>query len=154
MALTLKSSAFGQEQRIPDRYTCEGDDISPPLSWSGAPPRTQSFALVCSDPDAPMKTWYHWAIFDIPATTDHLDEGAASRVRAGGLRQAVNDFGRPGYGGPCPPKGHGAHHYHFHLLALDVPTLALPGKAHCRDVERTAAPHVLGEAVLTGTYSR
>jgi Raf kinase inhibitor-like YbhB/YbcL family protein len=120
MALTLKSSAFGQEQRIPDRYTCEGDDISPPLSWSGAPPRTQSFALVCSDPDAPMKTWYHWAIFDIPATADHLDEGVGSRVRAGGLRQAVNDFGRPGYGGPCPPKGHSEHHYRFHLLALDA----------------------------------
>jgi Raf kinase inhibitor-like YbhB/YbcL family protein len=154
MALTLKSSAFGQEKRIPDRYTCEGDDTSPPLSWSGAPPRTQSFALVCSDPDAPMKTWYHWAIFDIPATADHLDEGVGSRVRAGGLRQAVNDFGRPGYGGPCPPKGHSEHHYRFQLLALDVPTLALPEKAHCRDVERTAAPHVLGEAVLTGTYSR
>jgi Raf kinase inhibitor-like YbhB/YbcL family protein len=95
MALTLKSSAFGEEQRIPDRHTCEGDDISPPLSWSDAPPRTQSFALVCSDPDAPMKTWYHWAIFDIPASADHLDEGIAAGIRAGGLRQAVSDFGRP-----------------------------------------------------------
>jgi Raf kinase inhibitor-like YbhB/YbcL family protein len=154
MALTLKSSAFGQEQRIPDRHTCEGDDISPPLSWSGAPSRTRSFALVCSDPDAPMKTWYHWAIFDIPATVDHLDEGIAAGVRAGGFRQAVSDFGRPGYGGPCPPKGHGEHHYRFHLFALDVSTLAVPDKAHCREVERAAAPRVLAEAVLTGIYSR
>src|SRR5512132_110517 len=154
MALTLKSSAFGQEQRIPDRHTCEGDDISPPLSWSGAPLRTRSFALICSDPDAPMKTWYHWAIFDIPATADHLDEGIAAGARVDGFGQAVSDFGRPGYGGPCPPKGHGEHHYRFHLVALDVSALVVAEKAHCRDVERAAAPHVLAEAVLTGIYSR
>jgi Raf kinase inhibitor-like YbhB/YbcL family protein len=154
MALTLKSSAFGHEKRIPDRYTCDGVDISPPLSWSGAPPGTQSFALICSDPDAPMKTWYHWAIFNIPSTIDHLDEGVARDARVGPLRQAVTDFGRTGYGGPCPPKGHGDHHYRFQLLALDVASLAMPERAHCHDVERVAASHVLAEAVLVGTYAR
>jgi Raf kinase inhibitor-like YbhB/YbcL family protein len=132
MALTLKSSAFGQEKRIPDRHTCEGDDISPPLSWSGAPPRAQSFALVCSDPDAPMKTWYHWTIFDIPATTDYLDEGVAASIRVDGLRQAMSDFGRPGYCGPCPPKGHGEHHYRFTFWR----STSLPSRCRRR---RTAA---------------
>jgi Raf kinase inhibitor-like YbhB/YbcL family protein len=154
MSLILKSSAFGEEKRIPTRHTCDGQDLSPPLSWSNAPPDTKSFALICSDPDAPMKTWYHWAIFDIPATVDHLDEGVAKGARVDGWRQAVTDFGRAGYGGPCPPKGHGEHHYRFHLLALRVATLAVPGKAHCRDIERAAASHIVGEAVLIGTYSR
>ena len=154
MSLILKSSAFEEERRVPARYTCDGQDLSPPLSWSDAPPDTNSFALICSDPDAPMKTWYHWAIFDIPATVDHLDEGVAKGARVDGWRQAVTDFGRAGYGGPCPPKGHGEHHYRFHLLALRVPALAVPEKAHCRYIERAAAPHVVGEAVLTGTYSR
>ena len=154
MPMTLTSAAFGQDMRIPRRYTCDGDDLSPPLSWSGAPPHTKSFALICSDPDAPMKTWYHWAIFDMPATLSHLDEGVGKHARVSDLRQAMTDFARFGYGGPCPPKGHGEHRYRFHLLALDVATLALPEQAHCRDVERTAAASILGEAVLVGTYSR
>jgi Raf kinase inhibitor-like YbhB/YbcL family protein len=154
MALTLKSSAFGNGTRIPDRYTCTGENVSPPLSWSDPPPRTQSYALVCSDPDAPMQKWYHWAVFDIPAETHGLDERIASEARIGQLRQAMTDFHHPGYGGPCPPKGHGQHHYRFHLMALEVASLALPEQVDCRDVERAAAPHVLAEAVLTGTYSR
>lgn len=154
MALTLKSSAFGNETRIPDRYTCTGENVSPPLSWSDPPPRTQSYALVCSDPDAPKGTWHHWGVFDIPTSTRSLDEGIASDARVGPLRQAVTDYDRAGYDGPCPPKGHGQHHYRFHLMALDVTSLALPEHAHCRDIERAAAPHVLAEAVLTGTYSR
>ena len=154
MAMTLMSAAFGQDMRIPARYTCDGDDVPPPLSWSGAPSHTKSFALICSDPDAPMKTWYHWAIFDMPATLDHLDEGLGKGARVSGLRQAMTDFGRFGYGGPCPPKAHGDHHYRFHLMALRVPTLALPDKAHCRDVERAAAASLLSDAVLVGTYSR
>ena len=154
MTLTLTSAAFGHETRIPSRYTCDGDDLSPPLSWSGAPTGSKSLALICSDPDAPMKTWYHWAVFDIPPLVDHLDEGIGRRAHADGMRQALNDFGRFGYGGPCPPKGHGDHHYRFHLLALEIASLALPERAHCRDVERAAASHILGEALLMGTYSR
>ena len=94
------------------------------------------------------------AIFDIPATLGHLDKGVGKHARVSGPRQAMTDFARFGYGGPCPPKGHGEHRYRFHLLALDVATLALPEKAHCRDVERTAAASILSEAVLVGTYSR
>lgn len=154
MSFTLRSPAFGANTRIPVRHTCDGADLSPPLSWSDAPSDTRSFALVCSDPDAPSKTWYHWALFDIPATVDRIEEGVAKGARVQDLRQAVNDFGHAGYGGPCPPKGHGEHRYRFHLLALRIPTLQVPEKAHCRDVERAAAPHVAGEAMLVGTYSR
>lgn len=154
MTLTLSSPAFGQEQPIPARYTCDGEDISPPLIWRDPPPRTQSFAVVCSDPDAPAGTWYHWAVYDIPTSVSQLEEGLPKTATAGQLRQAVTDFRRSGYGGPCPPKGHGAHHYRFHVMALSVASLGLPEDAHCKDVERAAASHMLDEAVLTGTYSR
>lgn len=154
MALALSSPAFGEGTRIPDRHTCQGEDVSPPLAWQDPPPRTQSLVLVCSDPDAPMGTWYHWAVFDIPPTARSLDEDLPKHAQAGPLRQAITDFDRTGWGGPCPPKGHGPHHYRFHLMALDIASLALPDNARCQDVERAAAAHVLAEAVLTGTYSR
>lgn len=154
MGLTLWSPAFAEGGRIPDRHTCTGIDTSPPLMWSGAPPETQGFALVCSDPDAPRGTWYHWAVHDLSATTTGLEEGAACRPLPGKARQAVNDFRCAGYGGPCPPKGHGEHRYRFHLLALSTAALALPGTAHCRDVERAARAAMLAETTLTGRYSR
>jgi Raf kinase inhibitor-like YbhB/YbcL family protein len=154
MTLTVSSPAFGQQQPIPPRYTCEGEDVSPPLSWQNAPPRTQSFAVVCSDPDAPKGTWYHWAIFDIPSDITRLEEGLPKQPQIGKLRQATTDFHQCGYGGPCPPKGHGLHHYRFHVMALDVATLGLPDDADCQAVERAAAGHMLDEAVLTGTFSR
>ena len=154
MALTLKSPAFGEGRRIPDRYTADGDDVSPPLVWSDPPPQTRSFALVCSDPDAPRGTWYHWAVYDLPVSTLQLDEDQPKAAAADGGRQAISDFKRPGWGGPCPPKGHGPHRYRFHLMGLDIPSLALPEQAHCGEVERAAADHVVGESVLTATYSR
>ena len=154
MAFRLVSSAFADGQSIPARYTCEGKDISPALEWSDAPRGTRSFALVCSDPDAPMGTWYHWAVFDIAAETTRLQEAYPTDARVGTTRQAVTDFKRTGYGGPCPPKGHGVHHYHFQLMALDVATLSVSASPNCRDVERAAKGHILGETVLTGTYSR
>lgn len=154
MSLMLTSSAFGEGATIPSLYTCDGDDVSPPLQWQGAPPRTRSFVLVCSDPDAPAGTWQHWAVYDLPSSVCQLDEGAAPEACAPGCRQAINDFGRCGYGGPCPPKRHAPHHYRFHLMALDVATLGLPEKAPIRDVEKAAAAHILAEAVLTGTYGR
>ena len=154
MAFTLISSAFGEGGRIPERYTADGDDVSPPLAWSDVPPQTRSYVLVCSDPDAPSGKWYHWAVYDLPSTTHELAEGQPKRAVTNGFRQAVSDFNHPGWGGPCPPRGHGPHRYRFHLMALDIPSLALHEDATCTDVERATAGHVLGEAVLTGTYSR
>jgi Raf kinase inhibitor-like YbhB/YbcL family protein len=154
MTLILTSSAFADGARIPELYSCEGADISPPLAWSGAPDETRSFALLCDDPDAPAGTWTHWAIFDIAADASGLREGYPKGARVDDVRQAVTDFGHAGYGGPCPPRGHGVHHYYFRVLALDVGRLDVPEKATFRDVEKIAEAHVLARADLTGTYSR
>jgi len=109
---------------------------------------------LCDDPDAPGGTWTHWAAFDIAADATGLSEDYPKDDRVGAVRQAVTDFKRPGYGGPCPPRGHGTHHYRFRLLALDVDRLDLPAKARFDDVAAAVAGHILAEATLTGTYSR
>ncbi|HVY87088.1 MAG TPA: YbhB/YbcL family Raf kinase inhibitor-like protein [Caulobacterales bacterium] len=150
--MQLRSIAFGDGEEVPLRFTCDGDNVSPPLEWRGAPQRTQSFVLLCTDPDAPSGVWRHWAVYDIPADKTGLADGVAAN--APGIKQAVNDFGHVGYGGPCPPPGHGAHHYHFMLMALDTPSLRLGARASCADVERAARPHLLAEADLTGLYER
>ena len=154
MQLTLICPKFADGARIPQRYTCEGDDISPPFRWLGAPTGTKSFAFICSDPDAPGGTFYHWGLFDMPVETGDLRESYQKDARVGAVRQAVTDFKRTGYGGPCPPKGHGDHHYRFRLIALDVESLGLKGHPHCREVEQAAETHVLEETILTGIYSR
>ena len=152
--MRLNSSAFTDGSTIPRRFTCDGEDLSPPLDWSGAPPGTRSFALLCDDPDAPAGTWHHWAAYDIPADQTALAAGAAQHAERQGFKQAVNDFQQPGYGGPCPPHRHGPHHYHFRLLALSIDRLAVRKDASCRDVERKARKHVLAEAILLGIYER
>jgi len=101
--MLIRSPAFSDGATIPRQYTCEGEDLSPPVEWSGLPPGTQSLALLCDDPDAPAGTWHHWAAYDIPANSTGLPEGAGQGRGARGLKQGVNDFGRVGYGGPCPP---------------------------------------------------
>ncbi len=154
MAFRLTSPAFAEGGRIPTRHSCEGDDASPPLAWDGAPEGTRAFALICSDPDAPAGTWYHWAVFDIPAAARRLDEDFPTDGRVGDIRQAVTDFRRTGYGGPCPPRGHGVHHYRFRLMAVDVERLAVAASPDCRDVEAEASRHRLAECALTGLYSR
>ena len=154
MTLRLSSPAFDEGERIPALHSCEGEDLSPPLFWEGAPRGTRSFALICSDPDAPVGTWYHWAIFDLPATTRKLEAGFPTDGRIDVIRQAVTDFQRTGYGGPCPPRGHGVHRYHFRLMALDVEQLETAASPDCRDVEAEAAAHVLEDCLLTGIYSR
>ena len=154
MALILSSSAFADGERIPRPYSCEGADMSPPLHWKGAPAGTKGWAMVCSDPDAPMGTWYHWAVFDIPPEMSGLPESYPTDARVGETRQAVTDFGHKGYGGPCPPKGHGEHRYRFVLSALDVDKLPLPAGVECRDVEAAAREHAIMQTVLTGVYSR
>ena len=154
MTMTLTSTAFADGARVPEVHSCDGADISPPLAWSGAPVGVRGFALLCDDPDAPGGTWAHWAVFDIAADASGLPEDFPKDARVGAVRQAVTDFKRHGYGGPCPPRGHGTHRYRFRLLALDVERLDLSENASFGDVAAAAAGHILAEATLTGTYSR
>src|SRR6266704_1391227 len=116
MALTLRSNAFDDGGGIPVRFTCDGANDSPSLAWEGAPDGTQGFALIVHDPDAPRGDFTHWVVFDIPLGVDRFDEGAAPIQTS---LEGANDFGNVGYGGPCPPPGHGPHHYIFELYALD-----------------------------------
>jgi Raf kinase inhibitor-like YbhB/YbcL family protein len=140
----LTSEAFADGQTIPTEFTCDGTDRPPPLTWDEPPVGTKSFALVVDDPDAPSGTFRHWGAYDIPAS---------ARSLAGEFPEAVNDFGKPGYGGPCPPKGHGPHHYRFKLMALDVDRLNL-SNPKIAQLETEAEKHALGRAQLTGTYER
>lgn len=154
MAMMLASPAVPPGGEIPSQYTCDGADISPPLSWSGAPQGTQSFVLVVEDPDAPSGVFRHWAAFDIPAGSHDLGAGYSANRPAAGFREARNDFGKLGYSGPCPPKGHGTHHYHFRLLAVSRPTLELRAPATAADVLRATQPYIIQQIELTGTYHR
>ena len=151
--MQLISTAFRDGDRIPRHYTCEGSDLSPPLGWSEAPQGTQSFALICDDPDAPAGTWHHWALYDLASDCRSLAEGAGAPGRHE-FKQAINDFDSPGYGGPCPPHGHGPHNYHFRVLALSVDHLPVRKNATCREVAREAQKHLLEEAILIGWYER
>jgi hypothetical protein len=146
--LELTSSAFQSGQPIPLRYTCDGENQSPALSWGDPPPGTKSFALVTDDPDAPNGIFRHWGVFDIPASTRSI--GGGQRVGT----EVTNDFGKTGYGGPCPPKGHGPHHYHFKLFALDVDKLNIAAGAKVLDVENEATKHAIAQGELVGTYER
>jgi Raf kinase inhibitor-like YbhB/YbcL family protein len=154
MSLTLMSPAFTHQGHIPTSYTCEGDDLSPPLSWSGVPQNTKSFVLIVDDPDAPdpkapKMTWVHWVLYNIPASATELSEGT-TKLPAG-TREGLNDWKRTGYGGPCPPIGR--HRYFHKLYALDT---VLPdlGRATKADVEKAMKGHVLAHAELIGTYQK
>ena len=132
--MEIKSSAFQNGGMIPSKYTCDGEDISLPLSWNGVPAETQSLALVSDDPDAPVGTWVHWVIYNIPAKAPALPQGTPKEPRiADGTLQGINDFGRVGYGGPCPPPGL-PHRYFFRIYALDA-QLALPPRASKNKLE-------------------
>lgn len=152
--MRLSSSAFSDGAPIPRRFTCDGENLSPPLSWSEPPTGTRSFALLCDDPDAPGGAFHHWAVYDIAADRTELAQGSDRHADAQGFKRAVNDFNRLGYGGPCPPQRHGPHHYQFCLLALSVDHLPLRKGSSCREVEREARKHALAEAGLVGTYER
>jgi Raf kinase inhibitor-like YbhB/YbcL family protein len=144
----LTSDAFQDGQAIPQQYSCDGADQSPPLRWGEPPAGTKSFALIVDDPDAPSGIFRHWGAYDIPADARSLSAGQAAGA------QAVNDFGKTGYGGPCPPKGHGVHHYHLKLFALGVDRLGLAADAKVADVENAARQHAIGQGELVGTYER
>ena len=149
----LSSSAFADGQALPEEFTCDGADQSPPLAWSEPPAGTKSFALVVDDPDAPSGTFRHWGAFNIPAVARELAPAAGNQDE-GLMAQVRNDFGKPGYGGACPPSGHGPHHYRFKLLALDVDRLDVGNGAGVKDVETAAEKHLVGRAELTATYER
>jgi hypothetical protein len=156
MALSLTSSAFGPNGEIPTVHTCEGADTSPPLAWTGVPPGTKSLALVVDDPDAPdpaapKTTWVHWVAYDIPPDASGLPAAARAGTLPAGTREGLNDWKRPGYGGPCPPIGR--HRYVHKLYALDTTfgDLKNPTKAA---LERAMQGHVLAKAELVGTYQK
>ncbi|HEX9570362.1 MAG TPA: YbhB/YbcL family Raf kinase inhibitor-like protein [Rhodospirillales bacterium] len=156
MPLIVKSSAFTDGQEIPRRHTCEGEDVSPPLAWSGAPAGTKTFALIVDDPDAPdpkapQMTWVHWVLYNLPAPAAALPEGVKPAALPAGTREGRNDWKRTGYGGPCPPIGR--HRYFHKLYALDaaLADLGTPGKA---ELERAIKGHVLARAELVGTYQK
>jgi hypothetical protein len=150
----LASPAIPPNGEIPAQYTCDGADISPPLSWSDVPAGTGSLVLVVEDPDAPSGTFRHWAVFDIPPTSRGLDAGYSANRPVAALHQARNDFGKTGYSGPCPPKGGGTHHYHLRLLAIGRPTLDLRAPPAALDVLKAAQPYVIQQTELVGTYHR
>jgi hypothetical protein len=147
MALTLTSSSFGHNTNIPSPYTCDGRNVSPHLCWSGTPEGTHSFVLICDDPDAPMGTWIHWVLLNIPATVNQLEE-AISTLPAGTI-QGMTSFNTLGYGGPCPPSG--THRYFFKLYALDT-TLSLSNGVSKAEVENAMKDHILDQAELIGLY--
>ncbi len=156
MTFQITSAAFADNAAIPAKYTCEGDDLSPPLAWSGVPDGTKSLALVVDDPDAPdpaapKRVWVHWVLYDIPAGTTELAENADKTGLPKGTKVGLNDWKRADYGGPCPPIGR--HRYFFKLYALDteLADLSDPTKA---DVESAMSAHILAEAQLVGTYQK
>ncbi|NCT67813.1 MAG: YbhB/YbcL family Raf kinase inhibitor-like protein [Rhodanobacteraceae bacterium] len=154
MSLNLRSPAFASHAAIPARYTCDGNEASPPLQWSGVPAKAKSLALIVDDPDAPdpaapQTVWVHWVLYDLPAAADGLPEAVDSARLPPGAREGRNDFGRTGYGGPCPPVGR--HRYFFKLYALDtvLPDLGRPDKARLLAAMKG---HVVAQAELVGTY--
>ena len=151
--MQIKSAAFENNGFIPKKYTCDGADVSPPLTWAKPPSGTKGIALICDDPDAPMGTWVHWVLYGLSPETTSLIEGVpAQKEISGRARQGITDFRKIGYGGPCPPKGP-AHRYFFKLYALDV-ELNLPSGATKQDVEKAIKGHILDEGQLVGKYGR
>ena len=152
MAFELTSTAFAPGEPIPQEYTCDGEDISPPLQWSDPPQGTQSLALICDDPDAPVGTWVHWVLFNLPAQARSLPEAVPPDAELpDGSRHGQNGWRKLGYGGPCPPSG--THRYFFKLYALDT-MLDLASGASKKQVLKAMEGHILAQAELMGVYSR
>jgi Raf kinase inhibitor-like YbhB/YbcL family protein len=153
MKLGISSNSFASGETIPQQFTCDGLDRSPELHWGDPPAGLKSFALIADDPDAPVGTWVHWVLFNLPPDTTSLPEGVPKKAALdGGALQGTNDFGNLGYGGPCPPPGK-PHRYFFKLYALDSP-LSLKAGAKKADVERAMKGHILAQGELMGRYGR
>jgi len=152
MDIQLTSTAFSDGAMIPKRFTCDGEDLSPPLSWSGIPAETASLALICDDPDAPVGTWDHWVLFNIPASATGLPVNVPAKATlADGSVHGNNSWGRLGYGGPCPPGG--THRYFFKLYALDI-ELNLKSGATTSQLVKAMEGHILDQGQLMGNYRR
>lgn len=152
LELTVLSAAFVMGAAIPPEYTCMGENISPPLSWTELPKATRSIVVLCDDPDAPAGDWVHWVLFNLPPDTRELKEGVPRDPELpNGAIQGTTDFGRPGYDGPCPPSG--THHYMFKVYAMDT-KLALDSRAEKSDVEKAMQDHILAQGKLMGTFQR
>jgi Raf kinase inhibitor-like YbhB/YbcL family protein len=146
--LAVTSAAFAEGEAVPKKHSGEGEDVSPPLAWSGAPESTKSFAILCDDPDAPRpRPWVHWIVFNLPAGTTSLPEGAPD------LTEGANSWGKAAYGGPMPPPGHGVHHYHFQVFALDR-MLDLEAGATKEALLAAMEGSILARGELVGTYER
>lgn len=152
----LTSSNFNNNESIPATYTCDGANVSPQLSWDKVPEGTQSFALICDDPDAPKGTWVHWVLYNLPPSVTSLNEGIPTdALLINGGRQGINSFNNVGYGGACPPHGHGEHRYVFKIYALKIALDNLPaGTTTKEDLEAAIEGNLLGYGELIGTYKR
>jgi len=152
MEIKITSSAFEDGDLIPAKYTCDGADVSPPLQWDAVPEGTKSIALICDDPDAPMGTWVHWVLFNLPSDAKELAQNIpAEETLPNGAKQGVSDFGRIGYGGPCPPSG--THRYFFKIYALDT-QVGLEAGADKRQLLNAMEGHILGQGQLVGKYKK
>lgn len=151
--ISISAEAFKEGDMIPAKFTCDGKDVSPSLTWKGIPSNTKSITLIMDDPDAPRGTFVHWVIFNIPAGTEKLPEGVPRNLTlADGSFQGMTDFGRAGYGGPCPPPGK-PHRYYFRIYALDTRLNLKPGAVRT-DVENAMSGHILAKGELMGKYRR
>lgn len=157
MSISIQSTAFASGQPVPVQHTGDGRDLSVPLSWSGVPAGAKELALLCDDPDAPRaEPWVHWVLYKIPPDTQGLPAGVPARSNLespAGALQGKNDWGTIGYRGPAPPRGHGVHHYHFKLYALDATLDVVPGLTKA-DLIEAMKRHILAEGELIGTYQR
>ena len=152
MEIKITSPAFEEEGMIPEKHSCDGIDVSPALAWTSAPEGTKTFAIICDDPDAPMGTWVHWVLFNLPESVRELHESIPpERELKNGGKQGMNDFHKVGYGGPCPPGG--THRYFFKIYALDV-EIDLEAGATKSDLLRAMEGHILAEGQLMGKYQR
>jgi Raf kinase inhibitor-like YbhB/YbcL family protein len=152
--MKLTGDAFENGATIPTRFTCEGEDLSPPLTWSGVPQAAETLVLICDDPDAPNGVWSHWVVYNLPPVPEKLEEGVSLDERLSeGLREGQNDFGRQGYGGPCPPQGDSAHRYYFRLFALDH-ALDFKGRVTREQILDAIEGQTLDQAVLMGRFQR
>lgn len=153
MSLTISSSAFSSGGTMPKKFTCDGPDVSPPLTWTEPPAATKSFALLVDDPDAPVGNWSHWAMWNLPASSRGLPEAVSKEVSLpDGTEQGKNDFGKTGYNGPCPPPGK-LHRYYFKLFALDT-RLDLKAGSRKKELETAMKGHIVAQSEWMGTYGR